>query len=217
MATLPIVILISGNGSNLQAIIEAIAANKTQATIKAVISNNATAYGLIRAQRHAIPTHIIANDPSLSREQYDDKLMRCIDAYQPRLIVLAGFMRILSETFIHHYPLGHIINIHPSLLPKYPGLHTHEQVITNHDSEHGITIHIVTAQLDSGPIICQARLKVSKKETIDTLKQRIHHIEHQIYPQIIQCFADQSITIRKNQIFYRGNVLTPAGLQFDEQ
>ncbi len=217
MVKLSLVVLVSGNGSNLQAIIDAIKDNKIEASIDAVISNKATAYGLTRAQQHAIPTHIISNNASLSREQYDDKLMACINSYQPSLIILAGFMRILSEKFVKHYPFGCILNVHPSLLPKYPGLHTHEQIIANRDTQHGATVHVVTAELDNGPIICQARLTVTKKDTVETLKQRVHQLEHRLYPQVIQWFAKKTIKIHKNQIFYRDQVLTKQGLLLNEQ
>lgn len=180
-----IVVLISGNGSNLQAIIDAIESGNINAKIACVISDKPDAYGLQRAAKHQIPCEVVVKNINETREQYDMRLVSVINHYQPELIVLAGFMRILSKNFVEAYN-GKLINIHPSLLPKYPGLHTHKQVLQNGDSEHGCTIHYVTEEVDGGPIIAQAKLQVNPDDTEETLKQRVHVLEHQLYPEVIQ-------------------------------
>lgn len=172
--TLTIAVLISGNGTNLQAIIDAIQ-NGAPLKILTVISNNEKALGLKRAEKADIPTHVI-------KEELE--LQSCIDQYQPQFIVLAGFMKILSPAFIRHYPQK-IINIHPSLLPKYPGLHTHQQVIDHHDKEHGCTVHFVTEIVDGGPIIAQSKLTVDPNDTAETLRQRVQQLEHTLYPRVL--------------------------------
>jgi phosphoribosylglycinamide formyltransferase-1 len=185
---LPIVVLISGNGSNLQAIINAISDGRCEAEIKAVISNKKDAYGLIRAKEQHIPTECLPHQDYPNREAYDEALIQCIDKYQPQLIVLAGFMRILSPHFIQHYP-NQIINIHPALLPKYQGLNTHRRVLEAKELEHGVTIHVVTEDLDAGPILAQQSIPVLSEDTIETLEARIHKLEHQLYPKVIHEIA----------------------------
>ena len=149
-----LVVLISGNGSNLQAIIDACKEKKIKGTLRAVFSNKADAFGLERAREAGIPAHALTADQFASREAFDRELMREIDAYAPDLVVLAGYMRILSPAFVAHYE-GRLLNIHPSLLPKYPGLHTHRQALENGDEEHGTSVHFVTDELDGGPVILQ--------------------------------------------------------------
>ena len=147
-----IVVLISGNGSNLQAIIDACKTNKIKGTVRAVFSNKADAFGLERARQAGIATHTLIASAFDSREAYDRELIHEIDMYAPDVVVLAGFMRILSPAFVSHYA-GRLLNIHPSLLPKYPGLHTHRQALENGDEEHGTSVHFVTDELDGGPVI----------------------------------------------------------------
>jgi len=194
-----IVVLISGNGSNLQAIIDAIAKGQILAEIMAVISNQPEAYGLQRARSADIPSEVLSYADYNDREKYDQALMNCIDRYQPDLIVLAGFMRILSDGFVNHY-LGRMINIHPSLLPKYKGLHTHRRVLQAGDSEHGATVHFVTPELDSGPVILQGKTSVQAMETEQQLTSRIHQIEHIIYPQTITWFAQGRLGLSSNSV-----------------
>lgn len=189
-----IVVLISGNGSNLQAIIDAIAAKKLSANISAVISNRADAFGLERAKKANIPIHVLPNKDFKSTNDYDKALQQCIDQYQPQLIVLAGFIRILGKDFVKHY-YGKIINIHPSLLPKYTGLNTHQRVLDAKEKEHGVSIHFVTEDLDSGPIIAQAKLIIEPNDTAETLKHKIHQLEHLLYPQVIQQFSEGKIRL----------------------
>lgn len=183
----PIVVLISGNGSNLQAMIDAVGKG-APFQIAAVISNVPEAYGLIRAQKAGIKTEILRHQDFPSRETFDEALLNLIDRYQPKLIVLAGFMRKLSPKIVQHFQ-GKMINIHPSLLPKYPGLSTHEKVLASGDTEHGISIHYVTEELDAGPIIAQAKLAILPEDTVESLQQRIHQLEHEYYPNIISKLA----------------------------
>ena len=188
--TFTLVVLISGSGSNLQAIIDAIATGQLEARIQAVISNQADAYGLQRARQAGINTHIIAHQDYPDREAFDQQLAAVIDSYQPDLVVLAGFMRILTPDFVRHYA-GKMINIHPSLLPKYKGLHTHKRVLEAGDTEHGLTIHYVTVDLDSGPILTQVRVPVQADDTEQTLAARVLQQEHIAYPRVIQTLARQ--------------------------
>lgn len=179
-----IAILISGNGSNLQAIIDAVNQGQIHAEIVLVLSNKATAYGLERAQRANIATEILLNAEYTSQNEYDAALKQILDHYQPDLIVLAGFMRILSPSFVNAFK-GKIINIHPSLLPKYRGLNTHQRVLDAGDKIHGVTVHYVTDDLDSGPIIEQVSLEILANDTAESLEERIHKIEHKLYPKVI--------------------------------
>ncbi len=201
-----IVVLISGNGSNLQAIINACRANKITGNVVAVLSNKADAYGLERAKIADIPAYFI--DPTLynDRADYDKALIEQIDAYQPDIVVLAGFMRILSPDFVTHYQ-HKLLNIHPSLLPKYPGLHTHRQVLANKDAFHGVTVHFVTEKLDGGPMIIQARIPVLPDDTEQSLQTRIQAEEYRIYPLAIGWLADERLKMQNNQAFLDGIAL----------
>jgi phosphoribosylglycinamide formyltransferase 1 len=210
--SLRIAVLISGNGSNLQAIIDAIGNEKCDARIVGVISNKPEAYGLLRAQEAEIPTFSLTPARGESREVYDEKLANVLMGLRPDLIVLAGFMRILSPAFVQRFA-GKIINIHPSLLPKYPGLHTHQQVLAHQDTEHGCTIHFVTEALDGGPIIAQTRIPVKKGDTLETLQKKVHAREHKLYPQVIQWFAHQRIVLEDHRVILNEIVLPPEGAQ----
>lgn len=193
-----IVVLISGNGSNLQALIDAqsqglfsgedVSDNVFSGEISAVISNKPDAYGLVRAEKAGINAICIDHTKFDSKSSFEAQLIETIDSYKPDLIVLAGFMRILSSDLVQHY-LGRIINIHPSLLPKYKGLHTHRQVLENGDKEHGTTVHFVTAELDGGPIIAQRRIDVETNDTEQTLVEKIQQQEHQLYPEVVAWFC----------------------------
>ncbi len=194
-----LVVLISGNGSNLQAIIDAINTNQLDAEIKAVISNKASAPGLDRAARENITTHVIEHKSYPSREAFDQAMIQVIDAAGADLVILAGFMRILSKPFIDHYQ-HRLINIHPSLLPKYKGLNTHQQVIDNHDSIHGASVHYVSHELDSGPIVIQAKLPVFATDNAKTLAARVLEEEHKIYPMVIKMHTENRLTFDKNQL-----------------
>ncbi|MDM7860769.1 phosphoribosylglycinamide formyltransferase [Alteromonas sp. ASW11-36] len=184
-----IVVLISGNGSNLQAIIDAVAAQKIPGSISGVISNKADAFGLERAQSAGIPTVVVTANKGEAREDYDQRLAREIRALTPDCIVLAGFMRILSEAFINEFA-EILLNVHPSLLPKYRGLNTHQRAIDAGDKEHGCSIHFVTAELDGGPIILQAKVPVFPEDDAGSLAERVQTQERQIYPLVVKWFCE---------------------------
>ena len=211
---LAIAVLISGNGSNLQAIIDAIANGTLHAGIKVVISNREQALGLQRAQLAGIATEVIKADTAATREEYDHLLTQCIDHYQVQLVVLAGFMRILSKDFVQHYQ-GRLINIHPSLLPLHPGLHTHEKALAAGDKEQGATIHFVNEEVDGGPIIIQGKCKILKEDTVETLQKKVHRIEHQIYPQVIEWYAKGRLKLEGKGVLFEDQLLPKKGKQMD--
>lgn len=189
-----IVILISGRGSNMQAIVHAAQAERWPAKVAAVISNRADAEGLQFAQQHGIAQAVVANKDYPTREAFDAALQQEIDKHQPDLVVLAGFMRILTAPFVEHYA-GRMLNIHPSLLPKFPGLHTHRQALEAGESKHGATVHFVTAELDHGPSVCQAEVPVLASDTEDSLSQRVLEQEHVIYPRAVRWFVEDKLKI----------------------
>ena len=185
-----VVCLISGGGSNLQSIIDAQQSeNLGSAKIVSVISNNPKAFGLKRATQAGIPTRILLHNAYPSRESFDNDLAKIIDKFFPDLIVLAGFMRILTKSFVNHYR-GRLINIHPSLLPKYKGLNTHQQAIDAGDSEAGASVHWVTADLDAGKVIQQITVPILSNDTADILKARVLRAEHDLYPTVIKNLAE---------------------------
>lgn len=200
---MPIVVLISGNGSNLQALIDSQARGELPVEIRVVISNRSDAYGLVRARKAGIETIVLSHRDFPSREAYDAKLMELIDARQPELVVLAGFMRILSERFVNHY-LGRLINIHPSLLPAFRGLDTHERALRAGVKEHGCSVHFVTPELDAGPIIIQARVPVVDGDTPSTLAARVQTQEHRIYPLAVKWIAEGRIQMRDDGVYKDG-------------
>jgi len=197
-AKLPIVVLVSGSGSNLQAIIDAASA-ELPVEIRAVISNKPDAYGLERARKASIPTQILEHTAFKDRDTYDQALIKLIDEYQPALVILAGFMRILTAGFVAHYQ-GRLLNIHPSLLPKYRGLHTHKRVLEAGDREHGATVHLVTEELDGGPRLLQVCLPVQESDDESTLAARVLTQEHIIYPMVIGWFAEGRLSIKHDVI-----------------
>ena len=205
--TFNVVVLISGNGSNLQAIIDEARAGRLPIHIAAVISDRPGAYGLTRAAQAQIPTHVIDYRAFAQRAEFDTALMRQIDAYVPNLVVLAGFMRILTPDCVTHYQ-GRMINIHPSLLPRYQGLHTHRRVLEDGENEHGASVHYVSPELDSGPVILQARIPVLADDTPETLQQRVHQVEHRIYPEAIHRIATGQVSFRQNQVYYDDQPIT---------
>jgi phosphoribosylglycinamide formyltransferase-1 len=177
-----LVVLISGGGSNLQAFIDAAADPAYPCEVVAVISNRAGVFGLERAARAGIPAEVLDHTAFASRDAFDTALADRIDAHAPDIVILAGFMRILTPGFVARYD-GRLLNIHPSLLPKYPGLHTHQRAIDAGDAEAGATVHLVTEELDGGPVILQARVPVLPGDTADTLAARVLAEEHRIYPE----------------------------------
>jgi len=196
-----LVVLVSGAGSNLQAIIDAIKNRQLNAEIKAVISNRASAKGLERAARENIATHVIDHKQYPSRELFDRAMMQIIDSTDPDLVILAGFMRILSNDFIEHYK-HRLINIHPSLLPKYKGLNTHQQAIENKDKRHGASVHYVSYELDSGPVVIQAEVPVEATDTAETLAERVLAEEHKIYPLAIKLHIEGRITFDDDHLLF---------------
>ena len=192
-------VLLSGAGTNLQAIVDCINKEKLQADIKIVISNNENAFGLERAKENGLKSLYIGHQSFKDREAYDQKLVQVISKENVDFIVLAGFMRILGSNFVKSFP-NKIINIHPSLLPKYPGLNTHKKVLDNKDKEHGVTVHLVDEGLDSGPIIGFMKLEVGKDANESELKNRIHKLEHFIYPKILSDLQKGRVVIDDNKI-----------------
>lgn len=205
-----IVVLISGSGSNLQAIIDSISAGQVHAKIRAVISNAPDVYGLERAKSARIPTEVINHQEYEDRKSFDAALSSTIDSYSPDLVVLAGFMRLLSENFVNRYA-GRMLNIHPSLLPKYPGLNTYQRALDAGDTEHGASVHFVTPEMDSGPIVIQGVLDVDLDESAEKLAKRVLHEEHEIYPLAISWFVEGRLTFEDDRAFLDGKLMnTPA-------
>ena len=204
---LALVVLISGNGSNLQAIIDAIKEQGLRAEVRAVISNNSDAYGLSRARNAGIAAEVLDHRNFPSREAYDQELQLLIDRYQPDLVVLAGFMRILTEEFVNHYH-GRMLNIHPSLLPKYQGLNTHQRVLEAGDNVHGVSVHFVTPELDGGPVILQAEVPVHPGDSPDDLAQRVHQQEHVIYPLVIRWFIEKRLVLEGETVRLDGKPMS---------
>jgi phosphoribosylglycinamide formyltransferase-1 len=190
---LPVVVLISGSGTNLQAIIDR-AATDLPIEIRAVISNRPGVYGLQRAMDAGIETRVLEHTAFADRESYDRALIELIDNFKPGLVALAGFMRILTPAFVHHYA-GRLFNIHPSLLPKYRGLHTHQRALDAGDTLSGATIHFVTEELDGGPRIVQSQVAVMPGDDADRLAARVLEKEHQIYPLAIRWFAERRLKL----------------------
>lgn len=206
-------ILISGNGSNLQAIIDAIEAGRLNAEITAVVSDNPQAHGLSRATRHNLHSRVIDARDYASRSDYDEALRHYLESIAPDYIVLAGFMRILTPGFIEAFE-HRILNIHPSLLPAYKGLNTYQRALDNGETQHGVSIHLVTAELDAGPIILQASYAIEAGDSVEDLQTRGHQLEHSMYPQVLSWLSDNRLTIRDGQIYYE-KALLEQPIRFD--
>lgn len=204
--SLKIAVLISGSGSNLQAIIDAISANTLQAEITVVISNRPGVKGLERAKAAGIASITLDHTQYPSRELFDQQLIQNIQKYPPDLIVLAGFMRILSDNFIEHFR-DRILNIHPSLLPEFKGLNTHQRALDAHKNLHGVSVHYVSNELDGGPVILQAIIKLQDNDTASTLQQRIQVEEHIIYPMAIEWIAQGRLAIINQQVYLDNKAL----------
>lgn len=217
LATKKIVVLISGDGSNLQKIIDKLHNSEIadqHVEIAAVISNKSDAFGLQRAQDAGINNQVVLSEGINSREQYDALLSEEIDKYQPDLILMAGFMRVLSSQFVDKY-LGKMLNIHPSLLPKHQGINTHQYAIDSGDKEHGASVHFVTAELDSGPVILQAKVPVFDEDNAQDLAARVLTQEHLIYPLAAQWFLSGRLAMRNNQAILDNNPLPVNGYAAD--
>lgn len=193
-----IVVLISGSGSNLQALIDACKSQQINGDIVAVISNKASAYGLTRATDAGIENESLSHKAFESREAFDQALATKIQSYQPDLIVLAGFMRILTADFVTKFS-GKMLNIHPSLLPKYQGLNTHQRAIDAGDAEHGVSVHFVTEELDGGPVIKQAKVAIAPEDDADLLAKKVHQQEHKLYPLVAQWYCEDRLKLKDGE------------------
>ncbi|GGB89591.1 phosphoribosylglycinamide formyltransferase [Marinobacterium zhoushanense] len=211
-----IVVLISGSGSNLQAIIDSIAAGSIAGRIAAVISNRADAYGLTRASNAGIDTQVMDHKQYPDRAAFDNALQETIDGYQPDLVVLAGFMRILTPDFVRHYA-GRLFNIHPSLLPLHKGLHTHQRALEAGDPEHGCTVHFVTEELDGGPLVVQAPIPVLPGDDAESLQQRVHILEHKIYPLAVAWFCAGRLELTATGVLFDGTPLPANGFRYTDE
>lgn len=198
-----IVVLISGQGSNLQALIDACKRGRIKGKIAAVFSNNQEANGLVLAQNAGIPVHAISPEEFADRAAFDAAMAADIEQYQPDIVVLAGYMRILSPEFVARFA-GKMLNIHPSLLPSYPGLHTHRQALENGDREHGASVHFVTEELDGGPLILQAKVPVFGDDSEETLAARVQTQEHAIYPLVVGWLASGRLKMRDGEAWLDG-------------
>ncbi|MCP3664236.1 MAG: phosphoribosylglycinamide formyltransferase [Gammaproteobacteria bacterium] len=211
---LPLVVLISGSGSNLQAIIDGAEDGTLPAEIKAVISNKAEAYGLVRAEKAGIKTRVLDHREFEDRDTYDQALGKLVEEFQPGLVILAGFMRILTPGFVRRFH-GRMLNIHPSLLPKHRGLHTHQRAIAAGDSIHGASVHFVTEELDGGPIILQVKVPVEADDNESTLAARVLTQEHVIYPTVIRWFAQSRLKMERNGVMMDNQLLNqPLSMEF---
>ncbi|MGQ4275596.1 phosphoribosylglycinamide formyltransferase [Pseudidiomarina sp. E22-M8] len=209
-----IVVLISGSGTNMQAIVEACHADRIDGEVVAVISNKADVGGLEKAANAKIPTAVLSHRDFDSREAYDAELLKLIDSFAPDIVVLAGFMRILTPAFTQHYH-GRMLNIHPSLLPRYRGINTHQRALDNGDTEHGVSVHFVTEELDGGPVILQAVIPVFPEDTATDLQQRVHSQEHRIYPLVVQWLCSERLKLTHQGAVLDGSLLGPEGYATD--
>lgn len=205
------VVLLSGRGTNLSAILSAAAQPDYPAEIVAVIANKAEAAGLVLAQNAGVHTEVVPSKGVTDREVYDQSLRSVIDRYAPDLVVLAGFMRILTPGFVNHY-VGRMINIHPSLLPAFTGLHTHQRALDAGVHVHGCTVHFVTAELDHGPMIAQAAVPVFPDDDVPKLAARVLRQEHRIYPAVIRWFAEGRLSVVGQRVLLTGEDATPNAL-----
>ena len=211
-----IVVLISGSGSNLQAILDACAAGFIPGRVSAVIANKAGVYGLTRAEDAAVPAVELDHKTFADRASYDEALQATIDSFQPDLVVLAGFMRILTPAFVAHYQ-GRLLNIHPSLLPKYQGLNTHQRAIDAGDTEHGCSVHFVTAELDCGPVVLQAKVPIFPNDDVPQVAGRVHEQEHRIYPLVVRWFCQGRLQHLSDKALLDGQILSAHGYADDDE
>ncbi|WP_031571748.1 phosphoribosylglycinamide formyltransferase [Rheinheimera texasensis] len=211
-----IVVLISGSGSNLQAILDACKAGFIAGRVSAVISNKAGVFGLNRAADAGVPALVLDHKQYADRARYDLALCQLIDQHQPDLVVLAGFMRILTPEFVAHYS-GRLLNIHPSLLPKYQGLNTHQRAIDAGDAVHGCSVHFVTAELDGGPVVLQAKVPVFPEDDAAAVAARVHEQEHRIYPLVVRWFCQDRLQQQADKALLDGHILSPHGYADDDE
>ena len=206
-----VVILISGRGSNMEALLAAVARGELPVRVAAVISNRPDATGLKTAAAQGVPTAVVDHKAHAGREAFDAALAECIDGYAPDLVVLAGFMRILTEGFVRHYD-GRLLNIHPSLLPSFPGLHTHQRALEEGVRIHGCTVHFVTPALDHGPVVVQAAVPVLDGDDEATLAARVLQQEHLVYPLAVRWFAEDRLTLEGGRVRLAAERPLPATL-----
>lgn len=199
-----IVILISGRGSNMEAILRKVAAGDLPVRVAAVIANRPDAEGLQTAAAHDVPTRVVDHTAFAGRAAFDAELQAVIDAYAPDLVVLAGFMRILSEAFVRHYA-GRLLNIHPSLLPAFPGLHTHRRALQEGVRVHGCTVHFVTPELDHGPVVVQAVVPVLDADDEARLAARVLQQEHQVYPMAVRWFVEDRLQLVDGRVVFEAD------------
>lgn len=209
-----IVVLISGSGSNMQAIVEACQAGRIAGQVVGVISNKADVAGLEKAAAAGVPTAVLSHRDYPTREAYDADLQQLIDSFQPDLVVLAGFMRILTPAITRHFH-GRMLNIHPSLLPKYKGVNTHQRALDAGDEEHGVSVHFVTEELDGGPVILQAKVPIFPEDNAADLQQRVHTQEHAIYPLVVQWFCTNRLRLTEQGAELDGELLAAEGYAAD--
>lgn len=209
-----IVVLISGNGTNLQAIIDAVEAGRIHGKIVGVISNKATAYGLERATLAGIPTFVFQRNQFESNVAMDNAIATQLEQLQADLIVLAGYMKILSAPFTQRFA-GKILNIHPSLLPKYAGLNTHQRAMESGDTEHGMSIHFVNEEVDGGAVVLQAKVPIYRDDTLEEVMERVHEQEHRCYPLVIQWFCSDRLCLKAGKAYLDTQLLPPEGYALD--
>ena len=206
-----IAILISGQGSNLQAIIDQVALEQLDVDIRVVVSNRPAVAGLLRAQSAGIPTEVVDHTVYPSREAFDRALLTVLSRYDVEWVILAGFMRRLTAECVAAYK-GKMLNVHPALLPKHRGLHTHERVLACGDRWHGTSIHCVTAALDAGPLICQGRFAVEPSDTVATLTQKVQQLEHYLYPEVLKFVACRQLVCADDKVVLNGHKIPSEGL-----
>lgn len=215
-STCRVVVLISGSGSNLQALIDGQQSGELPITICAVISNKPNVFGLERAQTASIPQQVINHRDYNDRESFDEQLANTINEYRPDLVLLAGFMRILTADFVRQYH-GRMLNIHPSLLPKYQGLHTHQRALAAGDDCHGVSVHFVTEELDGGPLVIQAIVPIIEGDDETVLAKRVQQQEHIIYPLAVKWFANRQLRLRESDVLLNDETLPRTGHQIDSR
>ncbi|MGB0721425.1 MAG: phosphoribosylglycinamide formyltransferase [Gammaproteobacteria bacterium] len=213
-AKLPVVVLISGRGSNFKALLECARAGELDVEVRAVVSNRGDAAGLETARHAGLPVRVVEHKGFDDREAFDRALADCIDEFDPALVILAGFMRVLTPGFVRRYD-GRLLNIHPSLLPRHPGLDTHARAISSGDSEHGASVHLVNEEVDGGPVLAQVRVPIHTHDDAMRLAARVLVQEHQLLPLVVQWFAHGRIRLDSRGVLMDGeHLLRP--LQFDE-
>ncbi len=209
-------VLVSGNGSNLQALMDACAAGRIQGELVGVLSNRPDAFALERAREAGIATQVLSNQAFNDRDSYDAALIQALETWQPDLLVMAGFMRILTPGFVQHFA-GRMLNIHPSLLPKYQGVKTHARAIAAGDTVHGASVHFVTEELDGGPIVLQARVPIFPEDDESSLAERVLSQEHQLYPLVVNWFCQQRLRMQDGQAWLDGQPLPALGYASDDE